>query len=384
MSVQIDPKLFNRHKNDYGNLDIILGSDPGLLDSLHNNHPEGFTIYKTLRKQDWPHDEFDLSNCKVEFQTNPKPIYNKMIRTLAWQWEADSIASRSIVNVLSNVVTDSHIWTGYVRINDNENVHALTYSEIVRASFDNPSEILDEVLKVEEAHARMEIVARTMSTGRKAALRYALGERENDQSLYNDIFMYLVALYFLERVQFMSSFAMTFALDQAGYFKQIATPVQKIAQDEFEIHAQFGQYVLKQLLKSERGLRAFRECRGQIITLLWEILITEGRWVKYLFSDGYDLPGVNAVNTTKWSLYNGFIAGDFFGITDDLIATYGDQYEAELGIDFKRMDRNPLMFMQNYLDISSIQRSIQEEDPNDYASDPVDRSNEADEFDVEF
>lgn len=384
MSVQIDPKLFNLNKSDYGHGDIILGSDPGLLDSLHNNHPEAFTIYKTLRKQDWPHDEFDLSNCKAEFQTNPKPIYNKMIRTLAWQWEADSIASRSLVNVLSNVVTDSYIWTGYVRINDNENVHALTYSEIVRASFDNPSEILDEVLKVEEAHKRMEIVARTMSGGRKAALEYALGYRTNDQALFNAIFMYLVALYFLERVQFMSSFAMTFALDLAGYFKQIATAVQKIAQDEFEIHAQFGQHVLRALMRTERGKIAFAQCRDQIIDLLWEILITEGRWVKYLFSDGYDLPGVNANNTTKWSLYNGFIAGDFFGITDDLIERYSDTYYHELGIEFERMNRNPLMFMTNYLDISSIQRSIQEEDPNDYASDPVDRSEEDDEFDVSF
>ncbi|WP_273650015.1 ribonucleotide-diphosphate reductase subunit beta, partial [Pseudomonas aeruginosa] len=190
---------------------------------------------------DWDELEFDFSTCLVEFETCDKSTYDMMIKTLAWQWEADSVASRSIVNILSPVMTDSRVWAGYVRINDNEDVHALTYSEIVRNSFKDPKVILDEILRVEEAQERMVAVARTMGEAHDAVHAYALNQVPNDQELYNKVFMFFIALYFLERIQFMASFAVTFAIGRTGAFQQIAAAVKKIAQDEFEIHAQYGQ-----------------------------------------------------------------------------------------------------------------------------------------------
>lgn len=156
---QLPKKIFNVAKSDYHLPEIILGDDPGLLDSIHTHYPKMWELYKRLKMLDWDELEFDFSTCLVEFETCDKSTYDMMIKTLAWQWEADSVASRSIVNILSPVMTDSRVWAGYVRINDNEDVHALTYSEIVRNSFKDPKVILDEILRVEEAQERMVAVA---------------------------------------------------------------------------------------------------------------------------------------------------------------------------------------------------------------------------------
>ena len=92
------------------------------------------------------------------------------------------------------------------RISDNEVIHAATYSEIVRNSFDDSSTIIDEILAVEEAHTRLNRAIKAFDAGFTASHQYALGLIPNNQETYNIVFMTVVALYCMERIQFMASF----------------------------------------------------------------------------------------------------------------------------------------------------------------------------------
>lgn len=376
-------QIFNAAKGDYHVPEIILGEAPGLLDSIHTHHPKLFALYKTLKKLDWDELEFPFEICQVEFADGDQKIADKMIKTLAWQWEADSIASRSIVNVLSCVVTDSRVWTGYVRINDNENVHALTYSEIVRCSFKDPKKVVDELMQVEEAQKRLVVVAEIMATAHEMAHRYALGEIPNDQTLYNAIFMYLVALYFLERVQFMASFAITFAIGKAGNFQVISEAVKKIAQDEFEIHSQYGQEVLRALLKTERGKLAYEQCREQIIQLGIELLWTETRFVNWMFADGTQLVGAPPTKLIQWNQFNCKAAFSFLDVDGPILERAALPYKEEFGIELTLPETNPLPFMVEYLDIAATQNSPQETDAPDYQVNLLDRQGVEDIIDVD-
>lgn len=381
---ELPVKIFNAEKTDYHIPEIILGDDPGLLDSIHTHYPKLWTLFERLRQLDWAWNEFDFTPCNVEFKTCDPAIYDMMIKTLAWQWEADSIASRSIVGILANVVTDSRVWAGYVRINDNENVHALTYSEIVRNSFDNPDEILDEILAVEEAQARMKAVADVMNRAFRASHEYALGQRPNDQALYNDIFMYFVALYFLERIQFMASFAVTFSISKSGHFQVIGDAVKKIAQDEFEIHSQFGQEVLRQLLRTPRGKAAYEQCKHLIVKLGAEIIFTECDWLQYLFSEGRELTGQTPRKLMNWGLFNGGAAFGFLDVQDDIVAEYGAEFESKYGFPLAYPTANPLPWMQDYMDIAGNQASPQEQDDPGYMVNAMTRVNEKKHFAVDF
>lgn len=381
---ELHKKIFNTEKNDYNVPEIILGQDPGLLDSIHTHHPIPWSLYKRLRKLDWDELEFDFQQCLVEFETCHPSTYDMMIKTLTWQWEADSVASRSIVSILGPVMTDSRVWAGYVRINDNEDVHALTYSEIVRNSFRNPSVILEEILRVEEAQERMVAVARVMGEAHDASHGYALGQVENNQELYNKIFMFFIALYMLERIQFMASFAVTFAICKTGLFQQIGEAVKKIAQDEFEIHAQYGQEVIKALLKTKRGQTAYEQCKDRITELYWEIIRTEVTWVQYLFSEGRSLTGVNIEKLTQWIMFNANAVGTFLDVNDDFMTKYSKPYADLVGEIPTFPLKNPLPFMTSYMDISDTQASPQEAEKGDYMVNLLDNRNEDETFDFEL
>lgn len=382
--VDLPIKIFNNNKTDYDSPEIILGQEPGLFDSIHNHHPVLFDLYKRLRSMDWDENEFPYGDCLHEFETCDKQFYDMMIKTLAWQWEADATASRAIVNILGPVMTDSRVWAGYVRINDNEDLHALTYSEIVRNSFKDPQVILDEILRVEEAQERLVTVAKIMGEAHDASHAYALRQIPNDQALYNKIFKFFLALYYLERVQFMASFAVTFALGKLGMFQPIVMGVQKIAQDEFEIHAQYGQEVIKALLKTERGRLAYEQTKEEGSKLFWEIIMSEVRWLVYLFSEGRELPGVTLKKMIQWVLFNGNAAGTFTGHKDGITDEMRAEFLEVAGFDLEWPEKNPLPYMTEYLDMSQNQTSPQEVDNNQYQVNVISTRNELVEFDAGF
>ena len=339
--------VFNYDKTDYAKPLLLLGQRPGLFDTVNRHYPEIWKLYKAQKSLDWDENEFDYSSCNAEFKSCTRATYDMMIKTLAWQWEADSVASRAIAPVLAPFITSSELWAAWQRISDNEVVHAATYSEIVRNSFDDPSVILDEILRVQEAHDRLSEVAKAFAVGYEAAHKYAIGQLPNDQDTYNAVFMTIVALLCMERIQFMASFAVTFAICDTGLFQPIGKAIQKIAQDELEIHAELDRVVLLNELKTERGQTAFAQCREQIEKMIEEVVESELRWINYLFSEGRELVGMNADRLSAWTLYCAKDVYQLFGLTTDK---------------YTLPAHNPLKFMEKWLNISKTQASPQEQD----------------------
>src|SRR5690606_28091006 len=257
----INPKVFNAHKTDYENTPLILGEqEAGLFDTVNKRYPDIWALYKKQKAQDWDENEFQYSTAIADFESSDKSSYDMMIKTLAWQWEADSVFSRAIAPVFAPFITNSELWAAWQKVSEIEVLHAATYSEIVRNAFKKPDDILEEILSVKESHNRLITVSKVFGEGYRASHEYALGNIPNDQDLYNKFMLMVLALYLGERVQFMSSFAITFALCETGKFQPIGKAIQKICQDEFEIHAQLDKIVFQYELKTERGQRFREQC----------------------------------------------------------------------------------------------------------------------------
>jgi ribonucleoside-diphosphate reductase beta chain len=367
--MSIDQKIFNTEKTDYEKPKLLLGEqDSGLFDTVNKHYPDIWKMYKVCKSLDWDENEFDYSSCNVEFKTCSASVYEIMIKTLAWQWEADSVASRSIAPVMAPFITSSELWAAIQRISDNEVLHSATYSEIVRNSFDDPSEIIAEVLKVEEAMSRMTSVSKVFSEAHKASHMYALGMIENNQDTYNKAFMVFVALLCLERIQFMSSFAVTFAICDTGMFGPIGKAVQKIAQDELEVHAEFDKRVITAELKTERGQIAMEQCADQIKDLVDEVVNGELTWNKYLFSEGRELVGLNESVLSQWVLFCSKDVYKFLKVKSE----------------HTMPKANPLKYMENWLDISKTQASPQEQDNAQYKVGIMRRDDGNEDFDIGF
>jgi len=359
----IDEQVFNRKKRDYGSPSVILGENRGLFDTINKPFPELWKLYKTLKSLDWDENEVDYSSCNADFKNCDQGTYDGMIKTLASQWAIDSMAAHSLISIMSPFITSSEGTAGWTKITENEVLHAATYSEIVRQSFDNPEEVLQDILSIQEAMDRMEAVASVISKASKASHEYALGLIPNDQELYNTVYMFIAAIYILERIQFMASFAVTFSICDTGLFVPFGKAVQKIAQDELEVHVQWGKAVLTAEHKTERGKIARETMAPKINELICEVVGAELDWSKFI-----NLVGLTEDLLKDWVLFNAKDVYNFFNLESPYILP----------------KKNPLKYMEKWLNMNLIQSAPQEEDVTSYKVGVLKRDDEDTIFDLGF
>ncbi len=368
----VSPAIFNVMKTDYKSPSLFLGQEPGLFDTVNKKYPVIWTLYKTMKSLDWDEIEFDYTPCNAEFLSLPKGKSQKMIYSLAWQWENDSIASRAISHIVSLFNPCSELWAAWQRISDNETVHAATYSEIVRTGMTSVRDILEEILAITEALERTSTIARELTWIRERGLRFALGEVPNDQETYNAMFMFAFCMLVLERVQFMASFAVTFALGEEHCFMPICKAVQKIAQDEYEVHVDLDRAVLEHELKTPRGQIAYQQMKPRMETVLNEVLGNELRWSDFAVpedeADEDRLKVLNNKGLRNWVLFS------------------GTQVARPLRLEmaYPQVETNPLHYMKSWMDISDTQASPQEEANGQYKVGIMQRDDDDKEFDVSF
>ncbi len=336
----------NKTQEQYSDTGLFFSGKPGLFDTVNKKYPKIWALYKEMKSLDWDESEVDYSRCNADFKNCPRSVSDMMIRTLAWQWEADSIASRAIAPVLAPFISSSELWAAWQRISDNEVIHAAAYSEIVRMSFDNPSEVLADVLSIQESVVRLEIVAKSFEDLYVVSHKYALDLIKVDQKVYNVLYKGIIALLLLERIQFMSSFAITFTIADSGWFQPIGAIVKKIAQDELEIHCELDKAVLEIEHKTTMGLLAREQTKADVLKMFNEVVEGEFAFVDYLFSEGRSLIGTNADIIKQWVLFN---AKDV-------------AYFLDLHTEHKFPKTNPMPHLEMWLNMNKQQAAPQEQD----------------------
>lgn len=332
---------------------LFMGEEMALYDSVNVNYKELFDVYKQQVSQRWVETEFNHEQSRLDMISCPKNIYDVMLLNLSFQWVLDSVASRAIAPLFAPFVTNSELWAALMENSNMEVIHALSYSEIVRQCVANPTDVFKLSVQNEKTIQRAVKVVSVFDELQKAGAKYTLGIRKNDQSTYNIVFKGLVALYILERLQFMASFAATFAVVEQGYFQSIGKMVQKIMLDEIFCHYTTDALALKIELSTERGKVAMRECKEEILEMIAEVRYQERQWSDYLFSEGRSIVGLNPLLLNEWVDYNAQSVYDGLGLSDS--------------IPFERVKQNPLKWMDNWIEIDKFQNAQQEADGNNYA-----------------
>jgi len=133
---------------------------------------------------------------------------------------------------------------------------------------------------------------------------------------------------------------------------------------------QYGKEVLKSLYKTPRGRQAFADCREKIVAIVNEVVESEVEWTDYAFSEGRELTGVTCRMMKDWVYFSATDVIRFFHLED--------------AARFPIVTRNPLAYMENWLDMSKIQASNQEEDTAQYKVGVMKRDDEDEVFAVDF
>lgn len=343
--------VFNNKNKEWkdGSYSLFLGERPALYDSINVVHPQIFRLYKEQRSADWSEDEIDLEQSRLDMLNCPEGSRELMLENLSLQWEADSVAARAIAAAFAPFVTNSEYWAALLKVSEIEVLHALTYSEIVRVCMANPHDIFNRIMQSKAMESRMTPVVKAFNDLIEAGSKYKLGMLSKDEC-YPIVMSALVSLYCLERLQFMVSFAATFAVVETGWFQGIGKLVQKIMQDERFIHAELGKYAIKAELSTERGKEWFANNKGLVKQIIDTVVQAEYDWNKHLFSAGRKAPSVfTEAMGYEWVDYNAQDVYDTFGF--DVM---------------KRIKVNPLKYMDNWLDLNRTQNANQEGDQANY------------------
>lgn len=338
---------------------LFLGEPLGIYDSIQTNHPVVFDIYKQMKADDWSETEVNLLQSKADFETVPKSISDIMIETIKWQWAGDTIASQNIMTLLAPFITNPELMTAVTKQVENENLHALTYSEIVRQSIKNPKKIIDEIQADERIYNRSTKLIEVFTEVEQAGAKLTLGllDRETDREyLQQLVIKFMFVLLALEGIQFMASFACTFAVAEQDVFVGIAKLVQKIMLDEVN-HTNLDLYVLNTLYKDKGWKQAFKDTREEVKFLLDSIVEDELEWAdSHIFENGRAVVGLNKILLKEYVMYVSYPIYKQFGLDFkwDVILT------------------NPLPNMDKWLNINSVQVAAQESQITNYVMNAID------------
>lgn len=338
-----------------GKYPLFLGQQPALYDSVNVTYPKLFDLYKLQKSIDWAETEVALEQSRLDMANDVGDSRQLMIENLCYQWEADSVAARSIAAAFAPFITNSEYWAALLKVSEIEVLHALTYSEIVRQCIPNPTEVFERIMENQKIHDRMHTIATVFNELKMAGAKYTLG-MITDEEAYPFVMNGLVALFGLERLQFMDSFAKTFGTIEATQrFIGIGQLVAKIMQDERWVHAELGREALRIELETERGLEWRIKYDDVITNIVKEIHRSEYRFNDYIFLEkGWKVNGLSHSLCRDWIDWNAMDVYGTLHIPHDI-----------------KLTSTPLKFMDNWLDLDRFQNANQEGDNTNYVLNSV-------------
>lgn len=229
-------------------------------------------------------------------------------------------------------------------------LHALTYSDIIRQCLPDAKNIITQIMDNQEVLKRSTTILTYMRDLEIIGAKYRLDSTSVDEEeARRAILRALVALLGLEGIEFISSFACTFALAEQGIFIGVAQLVQKIMLDEI-LHTKMDFAVLNILLKDRTWKKTFNAIKGDLKNILDEVVENEKAWSDYIFSEGRSIIGLNPTLLQEWVYWNSAPIYEYLGI----------KYS------FEKPKEDPLPFMGIWMNPSQQQNANQEQTNTDY------------------
>ena len=338
---------------------LFLGEDLGLFDTINVAYPELEDLYQKQVSQIWNENEVSLSQDKQDMINAPKDVVDLMVKTISWQFLADSVASKSIAGLLMRYVTNSELegminaWSFF------ETIHARTYSHIVKQTVVNPNQVLRDTYNNVDIVSRSEAIVKAFDQLESLPITASIEEKRRAIALA------FAALFALEAIAFMSSFAVTFAIAETGIFQGIGSLVTLIARDEV-LHTRMDYAILNILKQDPEWLETFSELKNEIKGVLDALTNQEVKNANYLFSEGRQVIGLTAELLQEYTLYMAKPLYDALGIP----------------FDFQVIEKNPCSYMDKYIDSSKMQVAPQEIQLTAYKIGSV--KDDTDELDLDF
>jgi len=193
-----DRKLFMGHYSGYQRFDQYKYQDIKSLEFI-------------MRKAYWTPEEVNLTQARINFKTLPQHHQDILTVNLLFQTLMDSVNSRSLDLILSQLTTSNELEALFKTQAFFELIHSFSYSHIIREVFPNATAEFDKLYNIPEITNRLtgEVeLFNIYSTGKY----YLLSHDEKRHYIVK----ILLKTYILESIKFYVSFLITYAIDHAN------------------------------------------------------------------------------------------------------------------------------------------------------------------------
>lgn len=361
---------FENNNNMSGEYPLFLGDSLGFSDEINITFTDIDKQFKKQRSAFWLETEFSFEQDRIDLMEAPTSEKDVMVLNLLAQWALDSMASRSIIEILGPFCSNNELHNWFLTQSFFEAIHAATYSKIVRNCFSDSNAVLERGKSNLEVFNRCKRIGEVMNKTAEYAGLYSAGVIPNEEITITDIekqiFKAVATLYALEQISFMSSFAATFALVSTDRYQSIGKAVGAILADE-KLHAEGDLIVLKHMIRKSSSV--YESVKDEIQEIVDDIVQQEIDWGTYMFSEGRKILGYNEQLSHE---YTAWVAKPCYN-------------ELELQWDsdkfLEQPSKNPLPFMDEYGDRDKIQNANQEIENNNYRVGQVDDDLDSGELD---
>jgi ribonucleoside-diphosphate reductase beta chain len=247
----------------------------------------------------WRPEEVDVTRDKIDFETFSDAEKHIFVSNLKYQTLLDSVQGRSpsiaFLPITSLPEVESFLETWVF----SESVHSRSYTHIIRAVFNDPSEIFDDIVVNQEIQKRAADISRyyddlifhtqlyqTVGEGQHVidGKTYNVTLRELKKMLY----LCMCSVNALEAIRFYVSFACTFSFAERDTMEGSAKIVKLIARDE-NVHLSATQTILNLWREGKDDpemAEIAKELEPQAFNIFMEAVHQEKQWAAYLFKDG--------------------------------------------------------------------------------------------------
>lgn len=369
--------LYNENKIEFVHEPMFLGAGRNTqrFESLKydyfdksNDEQQGF---------DWKHDEISLIKDIKDFK-GPMTIAERFVVTRTFQKLIflDSLNGRGPFLTLGQIATLPELECVILTWNHFEaNKHSRTYTEELRALYDNPSEIFDESFNLPELTKISSSIRKPFERAYFNIIGYIYNiqrdieiTEEQLEELKISIVMLCIEINSLEGIRFYSGFAAVWALTEGQkYIPGTSENLSLICRDE-NTHLALTQNILKNLRRKENEgfIDTYKKCMPDIEKRYIEVYNEELEWIDYLFSQGSYI-GMNSNILKQYLTY----------ITIRRMKGIGIKVTKEM-LSGNWCEKNPLPWIDKYINMDLVEKLPQEEKVLNYVTGGVDQDIDVD------
>ena len=326
----------------------------------------------------WSKNEIDLSKEKKDFDSLSKAGRHIFEKGLKFGIALDSCAGRSPLRLFSESgLSNNPEWELYLTNHqNNELLHSESYTEMVRAIFNDVDDFIESIITDDFVLQRAESILKEFDkvtdilnrreanlTAWDAGWQNTVFHRSDDEDFINDnlvkkcIYKSAIILNMFEGIRFFATFvtAWSFSEQPEKLLAGSSNIFKLIARDEM-IHLDVFQKVIKLLRTNEE--EGFFEVINEMEDEIYELFRTahkeEMDWIEHLFSKGSPLIGMNETILKEYMDYIFAVRMTNIGMDPAVIGL--------------KLKTNPLPWVDNYLDSSHIKSAPQEIESVNYVA----------------